>query len=182
MSELHPNPGANIMTTPTHAQDSGTKAKCFTIGSDALAMAYAVAIIGALTIAPLVLLGRAHFAPSVAKDLRHQSELLSKAGDEAGAVAASRQATYIYRGLTRPNAIHYMPQLAASLHELSLRLSEAGDDAGAHTAIREAVEIRRHLAKYSARDAAGFEQSLQLLSQIETREASMIKATDNTAR
>jgi hypothetical protein len=82
----------------------------------------------------------------------------------------------------RASAIHYAPQLAASLHELSIRLSEAGDDAGALAAIQEAVEIRRHLAKYSARDASTFEQSLQLLSQTEAREASIIKATDNTAR
>jgi len=177
----HPNPGANIMTTLPHTQDSLKKAKRFTIGSDARAIAYVVAIIGTVTVAPFALLG-AHFAPSVAKDLRHQSELLSEAGDKAGALAASRRATDIYRGLMRASAIHYAPHLAASLHELSIRLSEAGDDAGALAAIHEAVEIRRHLAKYGARDAASLERSLQLLSQIETREASRIKTTDNTVR
>jgi len=169
------------MTTLSHAQDSGTKARRFTISSDARAMAYVIAIMGAVTVAPFALFGQ-HFSPNVAKDLRHQSELLSEAGDRAGAVAASRRATYIYRGLMRASAIHYAPQLAASLHELSLRLSEAGDDAGAQAAIHEAVEIRRHLAKYSVRDAASFEQSRQLLSQIEAREASRMKTTDNAAR
>src|SRR5215468_434128 len=182
MSELsHPNPGANVMTTLPHAQEARTKAKGFTIGSDARAIAYVVAIIGVVTVAPFALFGQ-HFAPNVAKDLRRQSELFSEAGDQAGAVAASRRATDIYRGLMRASAIHYAPQLAASLHELSIRLSEAGDDAGALAAIHEAVEMRRHLAKYSARDAASLEQSLQLLSQMETRKALTIKTTDNTAR
>src|SRR5260370_39898593 len=96
MGELtRPNPGANIMTTLPHAQDSGTKAKRLTIGSDARAIAYVVAIIGTVTIAPFALLGRAHFAPSVAKDIRHKSELLSEAGDQAGAVAASRVLIYM---------------------------------------------------------------------------------------
>src|SRR5215475_2671328 len=81
MSKLtHPNPGANIMTTLSHAQDSGTKARRFTISSDARAMAYVIAIMGAVTVAPFALFGQ-HFSPNVAKDLRHQSELLSEAGD-----------------------------------------------------------------------------------------------------
>ena len=72
MSELtHPNPGANIMTTLPHTRDAGTKAKRFTIGSDARAIAYVVAIIGTVTIAPFAVLNPAHFAASVAKDLRH---------------------------------------------------------------------------------------------------------------
>jgi hypothetical protein len=41
------------MTTPSHAQDAGTKAKRFTIGSDARAIAYVMAIIGTVTIAVL---------------------------------------------------------------------------------------------------------------------------------
>src|SRR5262245_48670173 len=72
MSELtHPNPGANIMTMLAQAQDSATKAKRFTIGSDARAIAYAAAIVGTVAIAPFALLSRAHFAQSLAKDLRH---------------------------------------------------------------------------------------------------------------
>jgi hypothetical protein len=166
------------MTTLSHAQDSGTKAKRFTISSDARAIVYAIAIISTVTVAPFVLLGQ-HFAPNVAKDLRHQSEMLSQAGDRAGAAAASRRAVDIYRGLMRARVTHYAPQLAASLHDLSIRLSEAGDDAGALAAIHEAVELRRVAAKYSSRDAASLEQSLQLLSQMETREASRINITDN---
>jgi hypothetical protein len=169
------------MTALSHAEDSGTKAKRFTISSDARAIVYAIAIISAVTVAPFALLGQ-HFAPNVAKDLRHQSEMLSQAGDPASAAAASRRAVDIYRGLMRARVVHYAPQLAASLHELSIRLNEAGDDGGALAAINEAVEIQRHLAKYSARDAATLEQSLQLLSQMKTREASRIKITDNTVR
>jgi Tetratricopeptide repeat len=174
----YPDPGATIMITLSHAQHSGTKAKRFTISSDVRAIVYTIAIISAVTVAPFALLGQ-HFAPNVAKDLRHQSEMLSQAGDPAGAAAASRRAVDIYRGLMRARVIHYAPQLAASLHDLSIRLSEVGDDAGALAAIHEAVELRRHLAKYSSRDAASLEQSLQLLSQTETREASRIKITDN---
>jgi len=139
-------------------------------------------MIGAITVGTFPLLSSAHFAPTVAKDLRHQSELLSQAGDQAGAVAASRRAVDIYRGLLRVSRMQYEPKLAASLHELSVRLSGAGDGAGALAAIHEAVDLRRHLARYSTRDAASFQQSLALLSQIETNEASRIKTAENTAR
>jgi hypothetical protein len=39
-----------------------------------------IAIITAVTVAPFALLGQC-FAPNVAKDLRHQSEMLSQAGE-----------------------------------------------------------------------------------------------------
>jgi hypothetical protein len=39
------------MTTPSHAQDVGAKGKRFTIGSDARAKAYVMAIIGTAAIA-----------------------------------------------------------------------------------------------------------------------------------
>jgi hypothetical protein len=119
-----------------------------------------------VVVAPFVLLGQ-YFAPNVAKDLRRQSEMLSQAGDQAGAIEASRRAIDIYRGLQRASMMHYAPKLAASLHELSIQLHEAGDDAAALAAIREAVEIRRGLTKFSATDATGLEQSLQLLARIE---------------
>jgi hypothetical protein len=177
---------------------AGTKAMRETIGSDARAIAYAIAIIGVIVVVPFALLGQ-HFAPNVAKDLRHQSEMLSQAGDQAGAIAASRRAVDIYRGLMRTSAAQYAPKLAASLHELSIRLSEAGDDAGALAAIREAVEMRRRLAKYSptytpslhraaphqaAIEAANLEQSLQLLKRIESAlrgELPQLKTAENTA-
>jgi len=163
---------------------AGAKAKRVIISSDARAMAYVLAIIGVVAIAPFALLGQ-HFAPNVAKDLRHQSEVLSQAGDPAGAVAASRRAVDIYRGLMRVSAAYYAPKLAAGLHELSVRLHEAGDDAGALAAIREAVEMRRRLARYSRTDAASLEQSLQLLTRIETTqrgELPQMKTAENTAR
>ena len=59
------------MTTLPHAQDAGTKAKRFTMGSNARAIAFVVAIIGTFAIAPFALLSRAHFASSLARDLRH---------------------------------------------------------------------------------------------------------------
>jgi len=59
------------MTTLSHAQDAGTKAKRFTMGSNARAIAFVVAIIGTVCIAPFALLSRAHFAPSLARDLRY---------------------------------------------------------------------------------------------------------------
>jgi len=176
------------MTTLAHTQNAaatdfaGTKAKRFTISSDVRALAYAFAMIGTITVATFALLSQAHFAPTVAKDLRHQSELLGQAGDHAGAVAASRKAVDIYRGLLRVSRMHYEPKLAASLHELSARLSEAGDGAGALAVIHEAVEMRHRLARYSSHDAASFKQSLQLLSQIETREPSPAMTAENTAR
>jgi hypothetical protein len=177
------------MTTLAHTRNdvaatdfARTRAERFTVISDVRAIAYAFAMIGAITVGTFTLLSSAHFAPTVAKDLRHQSELLSQAGDQAGAVAASRKAVDIYRGLLRVSMMQYEPKLAAGLHELSARLSGAGDGAGALVAIHEAVDLRRHLARYSTRDAASFRQSLALLSQIETNEASRIKTAENTVR
>src|SRR5262249_21951314 len=125
---------------------AGANAKRAIIGSDARAIAYVIAIIGAVTVAPFALLGQ-HFAPNVAKDFRHQSEVLSQAGDPAGAVAASHRAVDIYRGLMRVSAAYYAPKLAASLHDLSMRLNEAGDEAGARAAGRRAGEEGRPPAK-----------------------------------
>jgi len=179
------------MTTLAHTQNvaantnfAAAKAKRVIISSDARAIAYAIAIIGAVTVAPFALFGQ-HFAPNVAKDLRHQSEVLSQAGDQAGAVAASRRVVNIYRGLMRVSAVQYAPKLAASLHELSMRLNEAGDDAGALAAIREAVEMRRRLAKFGAPYAASLEQSLQLLTRIEQAQRGEVlnmKTAENSAR
>ncbi len=179
------------MTTLAHTQNvaantnfAAAKAKRIIISSDVRAMAYVLAIIGAVTAAPFALLGQ-HFAPNVAKDLRHQSEVLSQAGDPAGAVAASHRVVDIYRGLMRVSAAYYAPKLAASLHELSMRLNEARDDAGALAAIREAVEMRRHLAKFNPTYAASLEQSLQLLTRIEQAprgELPRMKTAENTVR
>jgi hypothetical protein len=149
----------------TNTGVAGAKAKRTIISSNARAAAYVFAIIVVVTVAPFVLFSQ-HFAPNVAKDLRQQSQVLSQAGDQAGAVGASRRAVDIYRGLTRAGGL-YMSELAASLHDLSIRLHEAGDDAGALEAIREAVDIRRSLARYDASDAASLEKSLQLLTRIE---------------
>jgi hypothetical protein len=177
------------MTTLAHTQNvaadtdvTGTNAKRFTNSSDARAIAYTVSIICIVLVASFALMGRAHFAPTLATHLRHQSELLSQAGDQAGAIAASRKAVDVYRGLMRVSMRQYEPKLAASLHELSARLSEAGDGAGALAAIQEALEMRRRLARYSTHDSTSFEQSRQLLSQIETREASRIKTAENAVR
>ena len=178
-----------LACTPNVAVEATTnfpraKAKRAMIGSDARAMAYAIAIIAAVTVAPFALFGQ-YFAPNVAKDLRQQSEMLSQAGDPAGAVAASRRAVDIYRGMMRVSAVHYAPKLAASLHELSVRLNEAGDDAGALAAIHEAVDMRRRLARFNPTDAASLEQSLQLLSRIETAkrgELPRMKTAENAVR
>jgi hypothetical protein len=175
---------AHTQTVEANTNFAGAKTKRDIIGSDARAIAYAIAIIGAVTVAPFALFGQ-HFAPNVAKDLRHQSEMLSQAGDPAGAVAASRRAVDIYRGLMRVSVVHYAPKLAASLHELSVRLNETGDDAGALAAIREAVEMRRRLAKSSPTYDASLEQSLQLLTRIEAAqrgELPRVKTAENTVR
>jgi hypothetical protein len=150
----------------TDINNAGSKARRVLIGSDARAITIAFTIIAVSAVAPFALLSK-HFAPNVAADLRRQSEVLSQDGDRWGAIAASRRAVDIYRGLTRAGAVHYTPKLAASLHELSIRLYAAGDDAGALAAIREAVQIRRGLVKYSPTDAANLEQSLQVLTMIE---------------
>ena len=178
-----PTPACKTVAADANTDFAYAKTTRGIIGSDTRAIAYAIAIIGMVVVAPFVLLGQ-YFAPNVAKDLRHQSEILSQAGDQAGAVEASRRAVNIYRGLPRASMVHYAPKLAAGLHELSIRLHEAGDDAGALAAIREAVEIRRGLAKFSATDAAALEQSLQLLVRIETAqrgELPPIKNAENTA-
>jgi hypothetical protein len=149
------------------------------------ATAYAVAFIGVITAVAFATLSQARFTPRLAADLMQQSEQLSVAGDPQGAVAASRRASEFYRGLMRVSAIQYPPKMAASLHDLSLRLSEAGDGAGALAAIQEAIEIRRHLAKASSRFAAGLEQSLQLLSRVQTTNRSELpnlQTADNTVR
>src|SRR5262245_31043183 len=107
------------------------------------------------------------FSHESAREFTRQAEIHSLAGDRAGAVAASREATAVYRGLMRANPILYAPYLAASLHDLSVRLSEAGDNAGARAAIEEAIRIRRHLARRNPiRHAASLEQSRQLLSRL----------------
>ena len=169
---------------PANTNIAAAKAKRVIIGSDARAIAYAIAIIGAVTVAPFALVGQ-HFAPNVAKDLRHQSDVLSQAGDQAGALTTSRRAVDIYRGLMRVSMVQYAPKLAASLHELSARLSEAGDGAGALAAIHEAVEMRRRLAKFGAPYAASLEQSLQLLTRIEQAQRGEVlnmKTAENSAR
>ena len=115
--------------------------------------------------------------PPLAANLMKQSEQLSAAGDQAGALAASRKATEINRLLLRVSTDHFPPHLAANLHELSARLSEAGDSVGALAAIREAIEIRRRLAKDGGDYAASLEQSLQLLARIETAERPALPGT-----
>jgi hypothetical protein len=156
------NAGPDVNTNFT-----GARAKRETVGSDARAVVYVFVIIAMVAVVPFALLGK-HFAPNVAKDLQHQSGIFSQSGDHAGAVAASGRAVDIYRSLMRISAVQYAPKLAASLHELSIRLNEAGDDRSALAAIREAVEIRRRLAKFGAADAARLEESVQLLTRIET--------------
>jgi len=98
--------------------------------------------------------GLAAVGPVIARDLVRQAQVLSEAGDPAGALAASRKATAIYRVLAATNPSLYLPYLAASLHDLSVLLNEAGDDSGALSAIDEAIKIRRtpaneDLARYA---------------------------------
>jgi hypothetical protein len=131
------------------------------------------ALIGVASACVYTQLGQTQFAPAFAKDTsRISPRLRSQAGDRIGAPATSRKSVEVYRHLMRTNAAHnairYAPFLAASLHNLSVHLSEANDYAGAVTAIDEAIAIRRQLAKTKpTRYAAGLEQSMQLLSQIE---------------
>src|SRR5262245_56508950 len=176
---------AYTQNVEAHANTNiAAKAKRVFISSDDRAIAYVLAIIGAVTVNPFALLGQ-HSAPNMAKDLQHQSEVLSEAGDPAGAVAASHRAVHIYRGLMRVSAAYYAPKLAASLHDLSMRLNEAGDEAGALAAVQEAVEMRRRLAKVSQTYAASLEQSLQLLTRIESAqrgELPRMKTAENTVR
>jgi hypothetical protein len=163
---------------------AGATARRVPIASDNRVIAIAFTIIGMLAVIPLALalLGQ-HFAPAVAMDLQHQSEVLDEAGDPAGAIAASRRAADIYRGLMTVGMVQYEPELAAGLHDLSIRLHEAGDDAGALAAIREAVEIRRGLAGHSASYVASLEQSLQMLTRIEATQHGELRpqTTENAA-
>jgi hypothetical protein len=158
------------MTTLAHTRITASAnladAKTKRAGSFSAAV-YAVAFVGLISAVTVVTLSHSHFTPRMATELMQQSTQLSAAGDTEGAVAASRRATELYRGLMRVSAIQYAPKMAASLHDLSLRLSEAGDGAGALAAVQGAIKIRRQLAKESPRYAAGLEQSLQLLARVE---------------
>jgi hypothetical protein len=143
---------------------------------------YAAAFFAMMTAVAAIAISQGHFTPRLAVDLLQQSEQLSAAGDTQGALAASRRATEIYRGLMRVSAIQYAPKLATSLHDLSLRLSEAGYGAGALAAIQEAVKIRRQLANESTRYAASLEQSLQALTRMNHSALANMQSADSTVR
>jgi len=100
--------------------------------------------------------------PGLAEDrrarlLNNLSVHLGDAGDNAGALAASREAVHIWRRLAAARPARFEPDLAGSLNNLSIRLSAAGDNAGALAASRETVLIRRRLA---AANPARFEPNL----------------------
>jgi len=118
------------------------------------------------------------FQRTAAKEFAQQSALLAQAGDQEGAVEASRKAVDAYRRLVHGSPVHYEPGLAASLHDLSLRLSEAGDTAGARAAIEEAIVMRHRLARYGARYAEGLAKSLALLTSIEMAEPASVKTAN----
>jgi Tetratricopeptide repeat len=166
-------------TASVHADLGGAREK--PIGF-VRAAAYAVAFFALMTAVTAIAISQGHFTPRLAVDLLQQSEQLSAAGDTQGALAVSRRATEIYRGLMRVSAIQYAPKLAASLHDLSLRLSEAGDGSGALAAIQEAVKIRRQLANESTRFAAILEQSLQLLARMNHSALANMQSADSTVR
>ena len=75
------------------------------------------------------------------------SKRLAELGRREEALAASEQATGIYRQLaeTRPDA--FLPNLATSLNNQSLRLAALGRREEALAAIEQAVTIRRQLAE-----------------------------------
>jgi len=79
--------------------------------------------------------------------LNNLSADLSKTGDIASALEASRKAVEICRYLSAANPGRYEADLATSLNNLSNRLRETGDRANALEAIRETVEIRRRFAE-----------------------------------
>jgi hypothetical protein len=183
-----------IMSTPAWLRNAGANlkkafaganARRVIISSDARAIAFVFTIIGMFAVVPLLALLGQYLAPNAAKDFQHQSEVLSQAGDQEGAVVASLRAVDIYRGLVLAGKVQYAPKLAASLHDLCIRLHEGGDDAGALVAIREAVEIHRDLNRFGATDAARLEESLQLLTRIDTAKRGdllRMKTTENTDR
>jgi hypothetical protein len=149
------------------------------------ATVYAVAFFALMTAVTATAIRQGHFTPRLAANLMKQSDQLSAAGDQAGALAASRKATEINHLLLRVSTDHYPPHLAANLHDLSARLSEAGDSVGALAAIREAIAIRRRLAKDGGQYAPSLEQSLQLLARIETAERPAVpgvRTADSTVR
>ena len=92
-----------------------------------------------------------------AAHLNNASNCLSSAGDEAGALAAIREAVEIRRRLAVASPGHFEPDLAGSLNNLSIQLGDAGNQAEALEAIREAVELYQRLA---ARNPARFEADL----------------------
>lgn len=154
--------GISIGVRPTGANKATRKIGGYDVRAIAWVTATIVVLIGAGTFT----LRSEHFAANLARDLRHQSEMLRQGGDLPSAIAASRRAVDLYRGLTDVDPMQYEPELAVSLHELSIRLNEAGDDTGALPAIHEAVAVRRRLTGFGATEVPGLEESLQLLAKI----------------
>jgi hypothetical protein len=152
-----------MLTTTGMASATAKNEKRVTI----VFLAAVALIIGAASVSVYSQMGGTYFAPTLAKDLPHQSELLSE----------------INRLRIRVATVHFPPYLAANLHELSVRLAEAGDNVGALKAVGNAVSIRRHLAQGNpAHYAASLELSLRLQSQLDTREASGMKSEETVVR
>ena len=85
--------------------------------------------------------------PGLALALNELGISMSKAGDEAGALGATREALDIYRRLAQVDPEEFRPYLALTLNNLGLRLSATGHDQAALEPSREAVAIARRLAE-----------------------------------
>ena len=121
-------------------------------------------------------------------ELTNESRRLAGLRRREEALAASEQATGIYRQLAEADPDIYRPHLAASLNNQSLRLVDLGRQEEALAAVEQAVIIRRQLAEsrpdtYRPRLAASLDNLADTLSSLNRdAEASAIREEANAAR
>jgi tetratricopeptide (TPR) repeat protein len=82
----------------------------------------------------------------LATSLNNLGERLSALGRREDALAATREASEIYRRLAADRPDAFLPNLATSLNNLGKSLNELGRIEDAFAATQESVEIRRRLA------------------------------------
>ena len=79
-----------------------TSTRRIIISCDVRTIALCFTIIGVIaTFGIAITLVSQYLVPTVTKDLRHRSDVVSRGGGRAGAVAASRKAADVYRSLMR---------------------------------------------------------------------------------
>jgi tetratricopeptide (TPR) repeat protein len=108
---------------------------------------------------------------SAAPNRNNLALLLGELGRREEALAASQEATEVYRELAAARPDAFRPDLASSLNNLSNALGDLGRREEALAAIQEAVTIRRELAtRWPDAYRHELEQSLQVAAWLERDE------------